>query len=135
MQEQIMQIIINAVLSILGVVATYLATVVITYFKKKKDALIKQIGAEQYNATYNIAKSIFYAVEQQYRFIPDAGKEKAKLFNKLIQEKVPGIKEEDMKLLRETVVGEINTQLQSAKLFEPAPTFNPKTELSEPKLE
>ncbi|MCR1154367.1 hypothetical protein [Clostridium botulinum] len=65
-----MQIITDAVVNILGVVIIYLSTVVVQYFKKKRQTLINQMGNEQYNMHYNNAKSIFYAVEQEYRLIP-----------------------------------------------------------------
>ncbi len=42
---------------------------------------------EQYNMHYNITKSIFYAVEQEYRLIPKSGEQKAEKFNKMIMEK------------------------------------------------
>lgn len=128
----ITEIAVQAILSILGVVVTYLTTVAVTYLKKKREALIKEIGATQYNTTYNIAKSIYFAVEQQFRFIPEAGKEKKEIFDKMLLEKVPGLNKEDLDHFREAVVGEINNQMQQAKLFEPAPLFNCEIEQADP---
>lgn len=132
MSEQLIKILIESLSSILMVVITYLATVVINYFKQKREMLINQMGKDQYNMYYDIAKSIFYAVEQQYRFMPDAGKEKAMLFDKKLIEKIPGLKQEDIEHLREAVVGEINMQLQQSQILEKAPIFNPEFELSDP---
>lgn len=122
----VMEIVIQAILSVMGVLVTYLVAVAVTYLNKKKENLIQNIGAEQYNSTYNIAKSVYYAVEQQFRFIPQAGKEKKDKFDKMLLEKIPSLKQEDLSHFREAVVGEINNQIEQAKLFEPVPTFNAK---------
>ncbi len=118
MNNQIMQIITDAIVNILGAVIIYLSTVVVKYFKEKRQALIKQMGNEQYNMHYNIAKSIFYAVEQEYRDVPKCGKEKADKFDKMLMEKIPTLNQEDLDHFREAIVGEINNQIKQAKLLE-----------------
>ena len=120
MSNEIVQIITDALTNILGVVIIYLSTVVVQYFKQKRQALIKQMGNDQYNMYYNIAKSVFYAVEQEYRFMPKSGKEKAERFNSLLMEKIPTLKQEDLDHFREAIVGEINTQIKQSNLLEPA---------------
>ncbi|EJO5347239.1 hypothetical protein NRP93_001313 [Clostridium botulinum] len=121
-----MPIVTQAILNILGVIIIYLSTVIVQYFNKKRQALIKQMGSDEYNMYYNIAKGIFYAVEQEYRNIPNSGKEKAEKFNSLLLEKIPTLKQEDLDHFREAIVGEINTQIKQSKLLQPAPTTNNK---------
>lgn len=126
MSDQIMPIVTQAILNILGVIIIYLSTVIVQYFNKKRQALIKQMGSDEYNMYYNIAKGIFYAVEQEYRNIPNSGKEKAEKFNDLLLEKIPSLKQEDLDHFREAIVGEINTQIKQSKLLQPAPSNNNK---------
>ncbi|HDK7179511.1 TPA: hypothetical protein PTW06_001350 [Clostridium botulinum] len=129
-----MQIITDAVVNILGVDIIYLSTVVVQYFKKKRQALINQMGNEQYNMHYNNAKSIFYAVEQEYRLIPKSGEQKAEKFNRMLMEKIPSLKQEDLDHFREAIVGEINTQIKQSKLLEPADSItNEKKQLLDSK--
>lgn len=116
----------EAILSILGLLVTYFVTVAVSYLNKKKEALIKQIGADQYNSTYNIAKSVYYAVEQQFKFVPAAGVNKKELFDKMLLEKIPSLHKEELDHFREAIVGEINTQIEQSRLFEAAPIFNPE---------
>ncbi|MBC2399509.1 hypothetical protein HGG79_17280 [Clostridium tetanomorphum] len=125
MQSEVMRIVVQAILSILGVVVTYAITILVSYLAKKKEAIIKQIGAEEYNIIYNISKSIFYAVEQQYKNIPGAGIEKKVIFDQLLKEKVPELKQEDLDHFREAIVGEINMKFNELKLLEAAPPFDP----------
>lgn len=128
----IMEIVVQAILSILGVLATYLTAIAIAYFKKKKEELVSKIGVEQYNATYNIAKSIYYAVEQQFRFIPQAGSQKKEMFDDMLLKKIPQLKQQDLDYFREAIVGEINKQLEQSKIFESIPLFNPEEDEADP---
>lgn len=120
MENQVMSIFVQAVLAILGVLVSYLTTVAVSYLVKKKEAIIKQIGVDQYNATYNIAKGIYFAVEQQFKFIPAAGEQKRKNFDTMLLEKVPTLKQEDLDHFRESIVGEINSQVNKSNILAPA---------------
>jgi hypothetical protein len=126
MGNQLITIILNGVLSILGALASYAVTVGIAYLKKKKESLVKQIGVEQYNKCYNIAKDVYYIVEQQFKFIPQAGEQKKKEFDNLLIKKIPGISQEEINHFREAICGKINTELKDSKLA--APVFNSETD-------
>ena len=128
----VMNIAVQAVLSILGVVATYLVTVAVSYVSKKREALIKQMGTDQYNTTYSIAKSIYYAVEQQFKHIPAAGEQKRIEFDKLLLEKIPTLTQAELDHFREAICGEINSKVKAAKLLEEAPAIDTKTETADP---
>ncbi len=118
--NEVASIISQGVLSILGALASYGVTVAITYLKKKKEALIKQIGVNQYNEDYTIAQDIYYIVEQQFKFIPQAGEEKRKKFDDLLVEKVPGISQEELDHFRETICGKINSEIKDSQMLAPA---------------
>lgn len=120
--NSIMSILMQAVLSIFGVVMTYLITVAVSYISEKREALIKQVGAQQYNAVYNIAKNIYFAVEQQFKLVPGDADNKRKLFDELLLKKVPELTQEELDHFREAIVGEINSQINQAKLLQPAVT-------------
>ncbi|MCH3962704.1 MAG: hypothetical protein LKE46_00280 [Clostridium sp.] len=118
--ENITSIIAQGVLSIAGALASYFIAVGVTYLKKKKEALINQLGVDQYNKDYKLAQDIFYIVEQQFKFIPNAGEQKADAFNKLLSEKIPGISQEELDHFREAIVGKINTEVKSSNILAPA---------------
>lgn len=118
--ENVTSIIAQGILSILGALASYFIAVGVTYLKKKKEALINQLGVDQYNKDYKLAQDIFYIVEQQFKFIPNAGEQKADAFNKLLSEKIPGISQEELDHFREAIVGKINTEVKSSNILAPA---------------
>lgn len=120
MENQVMSIFVQAVLTILGVLVSYLTTVAVSYLSKKKEALIKQMGAEQYNVTYDIAKGIYFAIEQQFKFIPAAGEQKRKTFDNMLLKKVPALTQQELDHFREAIVGEVNNQLNKTNLLAPA---------------
>lgn len=120
--NEALSIILQGVLSILGTLASYGVTLGIAYLKKKKEALIKQMGIEQYNSNYNIGKGIYFAIEQQFKFIPLAGEQKRKAFDTMLLEKIPELKQEDLDHFRESIVGEINSQVNKSNIL--APTFD-----------
>jgi len=64
--NQIASIGVQAAVSILSLLGAAFVAVALSYIYKKKDALIQKIGVDNYNSTYNIAKGVFYALEQQF---------------------------------------------------------------------
>jgi hypothetical protein len=128
----VLNIMVQAILSILGVVATYLITVAVSYFKKKREALIKQIGADEYNSTYNIAKSIYFSIEQIFKFIPAAAEQKRKMFDSELIKKVPTLTQEELDHFREAVVGEVNSQIKQSQILQPTEGYNPQKEIADP---
>lgn len=128
----VLSIIVQAILTILGAVSTYLITVVISYFKKKRDSQILQNGVDQYNNTYNIAKGVYYAVEQVFKFIPAAAELKRKAFDSQLIKKVPTLTQEELDHFREAVVGEVNFQIKQSQILAPAALYNPQKEIADP---
>ncbi|WP_217302441.1 hypothetical protein [Clostridium sp. 001] len=120
--NEVANIISSGVLSVLGALASYGVAVGVTYLKKKREALIKQLGADQYNEDYKMAQDIYYIVEQQFKFISQAGEQKKKKFDELLVEKIPGISQEELDHFRETICGKVNAGVVSSGIL--APAFN-----------
>ena len=127
--NQITSIGVQATVSILSLAGTALVGVVANYISKKKEVLIGQIGADNYNSTFNIAKGVFYAVEQEFKFIPAAADLKRQLFDKLLLSKVSGLTQDEINHFREAICGEINTQLKSTNIL--APAYDPSADKSD----
>lgn len=100
--------------------ASYFIAVGVTYLKKKREELISQLGVAQYNKDYKLAEDIYYGVEQQFKFIPQAGKQKADAFNKLLLEKIPEISQDEIDHFRKTIVGKVNAGVVSSGILAPA---------------
>nr|DAI90575.1 MAG TPA: holin [Caudoviricetes sp.] len=118
--ENVTSIIAQGVLSIAGALASYFIAVGVTYLKKKRESLVNQLGVDQYNKDYKLAQDIYYGVEQQFKFIPQAGEQKAKEFDKLLTEKIPGISQEELDHFREAIVGKVNAEVKNSGILAPA---------------
>lgn len=118
--NQLANIIASGVLSILGALASYGVTVGVAYLKKKKEALITQLGIDKYNKKYKLAQDVYYFIEQKFKFIPQAGEQKRKEFDKLLVKKIPGISQEELDHFREAICGKINSEVKDAQLLAPA---------------
>jgi len=127
--ENVTSIIAQGILSILGALASYFIAVGVTYLKKKREALIDQIGVDEYNKNYKLAQDLYYLVEQKFKFIPAAGEQKRKAFDKLLTEKIPGISQEELDHFREAIVGKINSEIKSSDIL--APAYDPKKDIAD----
>jgi len=114
-------ILIQAIYTIVGIATTYLISVVASYLNKKKQSEITKIGADEYNSRATVAKGIFYQVEQLFKLIPGSGELKATMFDKLLLAKFPTLTQPQLDHYRESVCGEINSQITTLL----APAFDP----------
>lgn len=101
----IMPIIVQAVISILGILITFAVAEFSKYLVAKKQTLIDNMGVEKYRFYQYIAESVYYAVEQEFRNF--SGSEKKIEFDKRLLIKIPGLSQEDLDHFREYVVGKI----------------------------
>lgn len=127
--NEIADVIVSGVLSILGALASYGVTIGITCLKKKKEELITKVGVDKYNENYKLAQDIYYAVEQKFRFIPAAGDQKRQEFDKVLVEKIPGISQEELNHFRETICGKVNSEVNNSHLL--APAYNPNKDVAD----
>lgn len=105
------------------------ATSTIRLIKTKEKEAEQRLIANGHESELNTAKEIFNIVEEKYRITENAFSilgSKADYFDKLLLSKIPYIKEEDLRHLRQAIAGEFNkdkepvlgadlsTQLQNA---------------------
>jgi hypothetical protein len=120
LQNGIMPVLTQAVLSILGVFITTLVGIAISYLNKKRTELIEKIGTERYNRNYIIARNIYFAVEQQFKDAVNAADRKREEFDKLLLQNIPYLTPNELEVFREGIVGEINSAIKNTELLNPA---------------
>lgn len=96
--------------------------VIIAIIKNVGDAAIKlaDVKAKELKQKYNLnkytelintAKDIWYIVEEKYRItenLEELTESKAEMFDRLLLQKVPGLKENQLKEIRQALAGEFN---------------------------
>lgn len=121
MMNEIMNVLGEALITILGVAITYGVSVGIAFLNKKKEETIKKIGAETYNANRQLAIDIAAVVEKRFHLGEVVGT-KAEEFEKLLLEKVPNLDKATIDHLREVAVVELDKNLKGSDLFGSAKT-------------
>lgn len=109
--NEMLPVVISTVISILGIIATTLGAYAINFIKLKRDAVINQIGINQYNQDKKIALDIWNIVEEHFRVNEIVGitiNNKIKMFNYEIKKKCPYLTQQEIDFLRQTIAGEIN---------------------------
>lgn len=118
--EQVMPIIVDAVIAIFVILITALSGYAIVFAKAKREEVVANIGVKKYNQYMTIAKDVYFSVEQAYKN-KNGDLDKKAEFNKLITEKIPYVTVEDVNHFRESIVGKVNSQLIASELFDPYP--------------
>lgn len=109
--EQIIPILIAAILGVFTVVIKSVGDVTIKYLNTKKDELISRIGIQEYNKRIATASDIWGIVDEHFRIYDSVAYEiddKVKLFNKLLLERIPTLELSDLEYLRQTIAGKVN---------------------------
>lgn len=113
--EKIIEPILTALtLGIVGVILAIIKSVgdvTIQYIAKKKEMVEQKLKLDQHEEEIKTAKQIWNIVEEKYRItdnIKDLAKSKADYFDKLLLEKIQYLTEEQVKMLRQAIAGEVN---------------------------
>lgn len=113
--EKVIEPILTALtLGIVGVILAIIKSVgdvTIQYIAKKKEMVEQKLKLDQHEEEIKTAKQIWNIVEEKYRItdnIKDLAKSKADYFDKLLLEKIPYLTEEQVKMLRQAIAGEVN---------------------------
>lgn len=116
--NELTKIIDTAAVTILTAVITALIGVGISYLQKAKEALVKKIGAQQYNADRMIALNIYHQVEQQFKGLSGVADEKSKEFDNLVSKLLPWLTPAEVEHYKESIVGEINSKIDKSTLLD-----------------
>ena len=109
--NQILPILIAAIVSIIAVVIKAVGDVTIKYLSTKKDEAIARLGVLEYNKRLATARDIWGVVDEHFRIYDSVAYEiddKIKLFNKMLLEQIPSLEQSDLDYLRQTIAGQIN---------------------------
>jgi hypothetical protein len=110
--NEILPIVMSTVVSTLGIIITTLGAYAINFIKLKRDAVINQIGINQYNQDKKLALDIWNIVEEHFRvnqIVGSAINNKIKMFNDEIKKKCPYLTDQEIVFLRQTIAGEMNS--------------------------
>lgn len=101
----------------LGIVTVFVAIIksvgdiTIQYIAKKKEMVEQKLKLDKHEEEIKTAQQVWNIVEEKYRItdnIKSLVKRKEDDFDKLLLEKIPYLTEEEVKMLRQSIAGEVN---------------------------
>lgn len=109
--SQIAPLLITFIIGVFTIIIKAVGDVLKAFLKEKKKEVIAKIGQTQYEANLTMAKSIWLIVEEHFRInkiVQNITTQKIEMFDKLLLEKIPYLKQEDIDHFRQAVAGEVN---------------------------
>ena len=106
--NEITPVLVNTVVIILTAVLSFLSKKLIDFVTMKKLELEEKISDDNYKYIYNVAKSVYYFVEQNFKGFSDVIEDKREMFEQQILSRIPYLTKEDIDHFRESIVGEVN---------------------------
>lgn len=111
MLKEILNVLEPTIISILGIVISALGAIAVSYIKSKRDAIVVKIGQDQYNHYIKVAGDVWGFVEEEFRIKGTVGKaidDKIALFNAELLKRIPGLTQDQIDSLRQTIAGQVN---------------------------
>lgn len=109
--NQIVPLLVTCILGILAVVIKAVGDVTIKFLQAKKEEAIARLGQVEYEKRMATAQDIWGVVDEHFRvhdLINHTVNDKIDLFNKLLLERIPSLKQSDLDYLRQAIAGQIN---------------------------
>lgn len=103
-------------ITIIGIIIKPAVDAAITLIKSKKDEVEQSKLIKDHQQQISIAKEIWGIVNEHFRVtktIEDVIQDKIKMFDDMILKKIPGLTQENIDYLRQTIAGEVNKDKQA----------------------
>ncbi|MBB6622580.1 cobalt ABC transporter permease [Clostridium gasigenes] len=114
--NQIVPFLITSLVAILVATIKVVGKEVIAFLRKNKEVKEQTIKTNGHEDQLRAAKEVWHIVEEKFRIIENVESlinSKADEFDKMLLNKVPSLKKEDLEYLRQTVAGEFNKGKQA----------------------
>lgn len=109
--NQLSPVLMNTLITILVAFIAYLGKVVVNMSPKLIDFIVAKVGLTNYQKSKLVAADIWNVIEEHFRvneIIGDTVQAKVIMFETLIKQKIPGITNREIELVRQAIAGEIN---------------------------
>lgn len=110
MGNQIIQVLIGSVVSILVIVIPALSKLIGKYIKVQLSIAEQKMGTEEYKSNVNMAISFVKIIEERFR-LGEIAEDKLGEFEKLMLDKIPTLTQQQIDELRDLAVSEVDKQI------------------------
>lgn len=99
------------IVTVLVAIIKSVGDITIQYIAKKKEMVEQKLKLDKHEEEIKTAQQVWNIIEEKYRItdnIKSLVKRKEDDFDKLLLEKIPYLTEEEVKMLRQSIAGEVN---------------------------
>ena len=103
MKEQLINQLIQFIMSVLGIAGTYLLAVISTKVNAEKKAVVAKTGSDNYNHALKIAKGMYLLLEDDFANVEKAGEQKKDEMGKKLLNVIPELTKEELDSINKEV--------------------------------
>lgn len=119
MKEQLMSQLVQFIISAVGILLTYALTKLGQFLNEKKQEVVAKKGVENYNRALNIARGMYYVLEDSFKDIAKAGEDKKAEMDARLLEVIPQLTQNELDAINKQIWNEFNEHIVKV-ITEPA---------------
>ncbi|WP_368488419.1 hypothetical protein [Clostridium sp. BJN0013] len=107
MREQLLSILVQFILGVVGIIAAYVLKKISDALELQKQSTIAKKGAYNYNHALSIAKGMYYVLEEEFSSVKKAGKKKKDEMEKRLLQVIPGLTQNELDSINKEVCNSV----------------------------
>lgn len=111
MEEQLLNLLVNFILGVVGIVSTFVLAKLSQYLEAKKNEVATKKGIDNYNRALQIAKGLYFVLEEEFKDVAKAGLEKKAEMDKRLLQLVPALTQEELNAINKQICTEFNDKV------------------------
>jgi hypothetical protein len=111
MKEELLNQLVTFVLSLVGILSSYALAKLGNYLKAKQDKLITEKGIDNYTRALNIAKGMYYVLEDEFKDIEKSGLEKKVEMDNRLLKLIPELSQEELDSINKQIWNDVKENI------------------------
>ncbi len=107
MREQLLSVLVQFILGIVGIIAAYVLKKVSDALELQKQSIVARKGADNYNHAISIAKGMYYVLEEEFSSVKKAGKKKKDEMEKRLLQVIPGLTQNELDSINKEICNSV----------------------------
>ncbi|APM38341.1 hypothetical protein [Clostridium kluyveri] len=107
MREQLLSIVVQFILGIVGIIAAYVLKKISDALELQKQSIVARKGADNYNHALSVAKGMYYVLEEEFSSVKKAGKKKKDEMEKRLLQVIPGLTQNELDSINKEICNSV----------------------------
>lgn len=107
MREQLLNVLVQFILGIVGIIAAYVLKKISGALELQKEFIVAKKATYNYNHALSIAKGMYYVLEEEFGSVKNAGKRKKDEMEKRLLEVIPGLTQNELDCINKQIYNNV----------------------------